>query len=218
MVGDDGPPLAHVREVERPSVIEEARGGIEKEAFGEEECEGGRDGALEGAREGSREGGSCRIRRKPEATSCSAAIEDMDEGSFSFFVDPASKEKRIRAFSELFPACGSRLPVLRFLGMLRVSDAASVFWGGCSSSARQVSCKLIRLHLGNAGFHHFTSDDSPWICDSGAGMLQLRWRINGPSSTNSDRYEQRSCRDWSSMDLSGVHGCFWHMHVQAQGR
>lgn len=130
MVGDEGPPLVHVREVERPNVIEEARGGIEKEAFGEEECEGAPEGALEGTREETREGGSCRIRRKPDAPnprSCSATIEDMAAGSFSFFVDPASKEKRIRAFSVVLPACASRFPVLRFFGILRMSDDAWVF-------------------------------------------------------------------------------------------
>lgn len=125
MVGDEGPPFVHVREVERLSVIDEARGGIENEALGEEACEG----ALEAALEGTREGGSCRIRRNPDApspTSWSPTMEEMVVGSFSFFVDPASKEKRIRALSEFFPACASRFPVLRFFGILRMFDDALV--------------------------------------------------------------------------------------------
>lgn len=153
MVGDEGPPLVNVREVERPNVIERARGGTEKDALGEEECEG----ALEGPREESREGGSCRIRRRPDApkpTSCSATFEDMAAGSFSFLVDPAS-EKRIRACSVFFPVCGSRFPVLRFFGMLRVSDDAWVFCGesGDCPSAAQVSRKLAWLGWGSRGLH-----------------------------------------------------------------
>lgn len=56
MVGDEGPPASvQFRGVLMPNVIDEARGGTENDALGEEDCEG----ALEG--------GSCRIRRRPDA-------------------------------------------------------------------------------------------------------------------------------------------------------
>lgn len=55
MVGEEGPPPVHVLGVDMPKVIDEARGGIEKEALGDD------------AREGTLEGGNCRIRRKPDA-------------------------------------------------------------------------------------------------------------------------------------------------------
>lgn len=86
---------------------------MEKEALGEEECEG----ALEG--------GNCRIRRSPEGPrtkSWSTTTGDVAVGSSSFFVDPASKEKRICAFSDALPGLTSRFPVLRFFGICRLSD------------------------------------------------------------------------------------------------
>lgn len=103
--------------MERLNVIDEARGGSENEALGEEGCEG------------SLEGGSCRMRRRPDApspTSWSEATGDMIAGSFSFLVDPASKEKRIRAFSGLLLELASRFPVLLVFGIRRTSACPSV--------------------------------------------------------------------------------------------
>lgn len=118
------------------NVIEEARGGMEKEALGEEECEG----ALEG--------GNCRIRRSPEGPktkSWSTTTGDAAAGSFSFFVDPASREKRIRAFSGVLPELTSKFPVLRFFGILMLSDGDLVMRRGKvgSPSVPQISsCRL----------------------------------------------------------------------------
>lgn len=143
-----------MREVESPNVIDEARGGIAKDAFGEDECEG----TLEGPLEGAREGGSCRIRRNPDApnpTSGSVTIVDMAVRSCSFLDDPASKEKRMRPFSGCFREFASRLPVLRFFGIERISDGASMLWGGevDSPSALRVSCRLQSSHARHSRSH-----------------------------------------------------------------
>lgn len=82
-----------------------------------------------------------------------------------------------------------------------------------SASAVQVSCELVWLHSGCTELlQDFTKNDVPWICDSGSGILQLTRRIAGPSSTDSERYKERSCRDWRTVDLSGVHG---HRYARA---
>lgn len=94
------------RDAGNERVIELDRGVID--AFREDDSEEGMVGAL---------GGCCRMRRRPEAPSpcsCSVMTGDLDIVSYSAAANPASKEKRIRAFS--VPAC-AKFGVLRFLGI-----------------------------------------------------------------------------------------------------
>jgi hypothetical protein len=59
-----------------------------------------------------------RPRRTPRScTIDETSTTNFDIVSYSAAASPASKEKRIRAFSVPFGACASRLPVLRFLGI-----------------------------------------------------------------------------------------------------
>ena len=112
-MGDEGPAGVKVSDVkewvfDECNVIEEDRGGKEKEASGD------------GGWVRTRASGCWRMRPRPDAPNpCSYSERMGDKGPFSWnCAAPPSKEKRIRVFPEYLLALARRFPVLRFFGRL----------------------------------------------------------------------------------------------------